>query len=306
MRFTAGSGLAVLLLATTSIAPSQAFWTDEEASGADLYAGVVPGPQYDDCYIPRNSPVDRRYSVSNLGITWTAPEASSRDLDVEGYRFDFYAVEGHPEPRQASTGTIPGFSYTNFADYLTDPSGFLLTDEVRYEIHLVSEGPGDWESDPLVLEIWIRDGGLLTPNAYECAVEDASGQQWGTFDFEEAPSEGDPDELPLEEGEAVDEEIEGDDSTSAPSRTPTEQPASPEGGPEVDGSTSTTSPAPMDESASPGEDESLEPEASPTEPEPSESGAEQEAEESSDEEDSPGGDEVPESGEATALDDPQG
>lgn len=281
--FTVGAALVAPLLVATSIAPTEAFWTDEEATGSDLYAGVVPVPQNVNCAI--NRPVARSHGPQWLNITWSPSATGPETVDVEGYRFHFAARPESPPPIQ-SPADIPGYSYTGFQDYLQAPGlrwlG-IVREVVEYEIHLVSVGPGGWESDARVIDVRFRTATILRPGSSTCTVRPEEGA--GSFSFQDDPGESFQRGLPPEEEEEALEE-EPDDSTSVPSPPPTEEPASPE-------------------DALEGEDEFPEPEEPPTEEEPPESTVEQDTAEPNDDENFPERDGVPETDHTTGPEDPQ-
>lgn len=247
-----------LLLGAAAATLTWANWTDEESTGAQLQAGIVPIPENVTCSFGGST------EVAGLIVNWGSPESGGNAVDPQGYQLRFFAGRSFtPEPINASVDVHPGeTSYQNFEAHLRNPNARITNPIARhtYEIQLVTLGPGTWESEHWLLEVTIVDGLLGISDDATCRILDApegGGSGIGTDSFEDRMDEQEPEER--DDAELLESpEPEAPTETAEPEPTP-ESPTTDLG---------THSPTPAPETETPAGSETATPSETPSPAEP--------------------------------------
>lgn len=201
LAFLSGVGalFAAIALSAGMAEPTQASWTDGEATGASFQAGVVAPPTGVQCRF-------EQHSFRNLVIQWQPPGSAPGRIAPVGYRFDFVARGTLPQPSPASISLGQQTrSYRDFGQFFQDPRAPLIgTNTHRYRIHVTAVGPGSWQSESWVFEASVWRSTLGLGSGSSCTAVTRPSGAGGAVTLQEDPAEG------LPEPQMIDEPVQDD------------------------------------------------------------------------------------------------
>lgn len=223
----AAAGVLGLVCATglSSSALTDAQWTSGEHAQAVVDAGTAEPAENLRCSRTGFG------NVANLVVSWDPPEAG---LAAQGYMVELYAPGSSGSLVHQEILPADQQSFGDFEDYLSHSrSGNVL--EARFSVL----GPGEWHSEPWVVEVEASIWALILPRV-SCDIE-GPGYREG---FSEQPPETSPPEtLPPE-----------DETAELPEEAPSETPDSSESHEESSQEEGQQEPIPPEETVPPEED----------------------------------------------------
>lgn len=222
LAFLSGVGalFAAIALSAGIAGTTHASWTDKEATGVALQAGVIGPPTNVQCRF-------EQHSFQNLVIQWQPPASGPGRIAPVGYRLDFWARGTLPQPTPASISLDQQTrSYRDFSHF-QDPRAPLIGINIhRYRIHVTTVGPGTWQSAEaweFEASVWRSTLGLGRGSS--CTVVTRPSGAGGAVTLQDDPAEGLPEPQMIDEPVQDDfliEESEGNNDAPPESTSPTE------------------------------------------------------------------------------------